>query len=140
MCQMFTQMWIFNHVVLIIRKHIWEQYTELKIVLIQNKISITINLLKFTQQLEWPKGLPSQHKSTQVFNLHPSQFHNHAQYLKVKYSGRPLDSQTWQTEWKTAPLAKVQLCEKIKLWKLLLQSAVCLTSLIVLWPARNFHF
>ena len=23
----------------------------------------------------------------------------------------PLDNQTWQTEWKTAPLAKVQLCE-----------------------------
>ena len=29
----------------------------------------------------------------------------------VKNSGRPLDNQTWQTEWKTAPLAKVQLCE-----------------------------
>ena len=26
-------------------------------------------------------------------------------------SGRPLDNQTWQTEWKTAPLAKMQLCE-----------------------------
>ena len=26
-------------------------------------------------------------------------------------SGGPLDNQTWQTEWKTAPLAKVQLCE-----------------------------
>ena len=23
----------------------------------------------------------------------------------------PLDNQTWQTEWKTAPLDKVQLCE-----------------------------
>ena len=39
------------------------------------------------------------------------QFHNHAQQSKVKYSGGPLDNQTWQTEWKTAPLAKVQLCE-----------------------------
>ena len=29
----------------------------------------------------------------------------------MKYSGGPLDNQTWQTEWKTAPLAKVQLCE-----------------------------
>ena len=27
-----------------------------------------------------------------------------------KYWG-PLDNQTWQTEWKTAPLAKVQLYE-----------------------------
>ena len=26
-------------------------------------------------------------------------------------SGGPLDNRTWQTEWKTAPLAKVQLCE-----------------------------
>ena len=40
-----------------------------------------------------------------------SQFHNHAQSLKVTNSGGPLDNQTWQTEWKTAPLAKVQLCE-----------------------------
>ena len=34
-----------------------------------------------------------------------SQLHNHAQYQKVKHSEGPLDSQTWQTEWKTAPLA-----------------------------------
>ena len=40
-----------------------------------------------------------------------SQFDNHAQSLKVKHSGGPLDNQTWQTEWKTAPLAIVQLCE-----------------------------
>ena len=26
-------------------------------------------------------------------------------------SGEPLDNPTWQTEWKTVPLAKVQLCE-----------------------------
>ena len=26
-------------------------------------------------------------------------------------SSGPLDNQTWQREWKTAPLAKVQLCE-----------------------------
>ena len=25
--------------------------------------------------------------------------------------GRPLDNQTWQTEWTTVPLAKAQLCE-----------------------------
>ena len=29
----------------------------------------------------------------------------------MKYSGGPLDNQTWQTEWQTAPLARVQLCE-----------------------------
>ena len=29
----------------------------------------------------------------------------------MKISGWLLDNQTWQTEWKTAPLAKVQLCE-----------------------------
>ena len=26
-------------------------------------------------------------------------------------SDGPLDNQTWQTEWKTAPVVKVQLCE-----------------------------
>ena len=31
--------------------------------------------------------------------------------LKVTNFGRPLDNQTWQTKWKTTPLAKVQLCE-----------------------------
>ena len=31
--------------------------------------------------------------------------------VKVKNSGGPLDNQTWQTEWKTAPLVKVQLYE-----------------------------
>ena len=39
-----------------------------------------------------------------------SQFHNHAQLLNVNNSSGALDNQTWQTEWKTAPLAKVQLC------------------------------
>ena len=29
----------------------------------------------------------------------------------MKHSGGPLDNQTWQTEWKTAQLATVQLCE-----------------------------
>ena len=29
---------------------------------------------------------------------------------------------------------------KTKLWKLLLQPAVCLPSLIVQWPARILHF
>ena len=30
---------------------------------------------------------------------------------KVENSDGPLDNPTWQTEWKTAPLTKVQLCE-----------------------------
>ena len=29
----------------------------------------------------------------------------------MKNTGWPLDNQTWQTEWKPVPLAKVQLCE-----------------------------
>ena len=40
-----------------------------------------------------------------------SQFHNHVQQRKVNNTGGPLDNQTWQREWKTAPLAKVQMCE-----------------------------
>ena len=37
-----------------------------------------------------------------------SQFHNHTLQLRMNL---PLDNQTSQTEWKTALLAKVQLCE-----------------------------
>ena len=40
-----------------------------------------------------------------------SQIHNYVQELVVKTSDRPLDSETWQTECQTAPLAKVQWCE-----------------------------
>ena len=29
----------------------------------------------------------------------------------MKYPGGPLGNQTWQTEWKTASLVKVQVCE-----------------------------
>ena len=36
---------------------------------------------------------------------------SYAQWLRLKHSDGPLDIQTWQTEWKTVPLAKVQLCE-----------------------------
>ena len=38
-----------------------------------------------------------------------SQIHNHI--CTVAKSGRPLNNQTWQTECKTAPLVRVQLCE-----------------------------
>ena len=37
------------------------------------------------------------------------------QRLKVTNSGGQLDNETWQTERKTVPLAKVQLCEYEKL-------------------------
>ena len=71
-----------------------------------------------------------------------SQICNHAQLLKgikKKQSGRPLDNQTWQTEWKTAPLTKVQLLRiSTKLWKLLLQPAICVQSLIVLSSQSRF--
>ena len=36
---------------------------------------------------------------------------NYAQKLKGNHSGKPLNNQTWQTEWKTAPLATEHLCE-----------------------------
>ena len=38
---------------------------------------------------------------------------NHVQWLKV--SNRGLDSLIWQTEWKTAPLAKIPKCRSKKL-------------------------
>ena len=67
--------------------------------------------------------------------------YNHVQKLKVKYSWGPLHNQTWQTEWKTAPLAKVQLSEyKNQTLELLLQLAGCMPSLTVQWPTRIFHF
>ena len=31
---------------------------------------------------------------------------------RAVHSNGPLDNQTWQTVWKTAPLATLQLCEK----------------------------
>ena len=40
-----------------------------------------------------------------------SQFYDHAQQQQVKISGGPLDTHSWQTECKTAPLTKVQLRE-----------------------------
>ena len=59
---------------------------------------------------------------------------------KVKNSGRPLDNQTWQTEWKTASSAKEQVCEyKKQLCKLLLWPAVWMQSLNVQWPIRTSH-
>ena len=55
----------------------------------------------------------------------------------MKNSGGPLDNQTWQTEWKTAPLAKVQLCEhENKTFDLLLQSAVALQNFLDLATAN----
>ena len=60
----------------------------------------------------------------------------------MKYSGGPLDNQTLQTEGKTAPLAKVQLCgfKNQTLETFVVSSSVCTPSLIVQLPARSFHF
>ena len=71
-----------------------------------------------------------------------SQFHNHAQSLKVKTSGGPLDNQTWQTEWKTTPLTKVQLCEHENqtLEAYMLLQTCCMQNVIVQWPARICYF
>ena len=43
----------------------------------------------------------------------------------MKYSGGPLDNQTWQTEWKTDPFVKVQLCEKKRKKKGFFESFRC---------------
>ena len=64
----------------------------------------------------WGEGLKQwflfQPLSPDLFSYQP-RFTNHAQSLKMKNSVRPLDNQTWQMEWKTAPLAIVHLCETI---------------------------
>ena len=53
----------------------------------------------------------------------------------MKNSGRPLDNQSWQTEWKTAPLAKVQLCGyENQTVEALVVAAIIMPSLIVQWP------
>ena len=69
-----------------------------------------------------------------------SQFHNHAQQLKVKIPGGPLDNQTWQTEWKTAPLAELQLCEnkKTNFGSFGCDQISFIQSLIVQWPTRMY--
>ena len=52
-------------------------------------------------------------------------------------SGGPLDYQTWQTEWKTAPLSKVQLCEnENQTLEAFVADRRSYVKLIVLWPAR----
>ena len=67
-------------------------------------------------------------------NYKLSQFHNHAQQQQVKKSGGPLDNQTQQTERKTVPLAKVQLCEYENLCR------VCMSSSIAQRSARIVQF
>ena len=47
-----------------------------------------------------------------------SQFHSHAQ-LRLKHSGGPLDNQTWQTEWKTAPQASFTVMRSCWDWNIL---------------------
>ena len=48
-----------------------------------------------------------------------------------KNSGGSLKNQTWQTEWKTVPLAKVQLCE---------YENQTLEAFVAEWPAEFFTF
>ena len=49
---------------------------------------------------------------------------------RLKNSGGPLDNQTWQKEWKNAPLAKVQLREDENqtVGTSLVRAAVCTRS------------
>ena len=54
-----------------------------------------------------------------------------------QFSG-PLDNQTWQTECSIGQSALVRV-RKPNFEKLLLRPAVCMSSLIVQWPTRNFH-
>ena len=64
----------------------------------------------------------------QMVYLLLSQFQSCA-VAKSEYCCTPLDNQTWQTEWKTAPLAKVQLCEyKNQNLEALLQPAIWQSS------------
>ena len=48
-----------------------------------------------------------------------------------------MDNQTWQTEWKTAPLAKVQLCEYENQT---LEDFVAVSRSFVLGPPEFFTF
>ena len=68
-----------------------------------------------------------------IYSFPISQSHNHAQLLQLDNSGGPLDNQTWQTEWKTAPLSKAQLCEYENQT---LEAFVATIHLYVQWPAR----
>ena len=55
--------------------------------------------------------------------------------------GGPLDNQTSQTEWKTTPLAKVQLCEHVnQTLEGFVADSRSYVKLTVLWPARISHF
>ena len=55
----------------------------------------------------------------------------------MENSGGPLDNQTWQAEWKSASLDKVQLCEyENQTLEAFGMSVICIPSLIAQWPAR----
>ena len=57
---------------------------------------------------------------------HKAVCHNHAR----------LDNQTWQAEWDTAPMAKVQLCRKAQLLEAL-RGTVLMPDLKVHWPPES---
>ena len=59
----------------------------------------------------------------------------------MKNSGGPLGSQTWQTEWKTAPLAEVQLYQyEDQTLEAFVSATICMQILILQCPARLFDF
>ena len=69
-----------------------------------------------------------------------SQFHNHAQWLKVKNSGGPLDSQTWHTNGWPQQKLPIQSLVFVLTQLHLGQWSSCPPSFNVQWPARRFHF
>ena len=62
---------------------------------------------------------------------------NHAWQLKMNTFGRPLDKQNGRLFlWPKCSCVST----KVELCKLLLRTAVCLSSLIIQWTARIFYF
>ena len=70
-------------------------------------------------------------------NIVISQFHNHAQYLKGKNSGGPLDNQTWYTNKSFQSLVLVLTQLHCGQWS---SFPFCLPSLIVQCLAKIFPF
>ena len=68
-------------------------------------------------------------------HIHLSQFHNHAQQLKVKNSGGPLDNQTWHIRTADHNKSLVFILIQLRFGQ---RSSLpfYLQSMIVQWPAR----
>ena len=70
-----------------------------------------------------------------------SRIHTHRTVAESEEFWQPTAvSQTWQTEWKTTPLAKVQLCEyEYQTLEAFVVASICTPiSLIVQWPVPEF--